>query len=163
MYVYTHTHICTVKCSCCRSRWESHTFVELVPAQHWSARGIMDKNESLWGGFLLNMSGKKILFGGDSGYGPHFNMIREKYGAMDLSILPIGAYEPRWFMKDQHMDPEDAVLVCMCLCVCMYVLYVCMYVYIHTYAHTFCIKLCVHTQTHTYSCTMFMCMCMHAV
>jgi len=90
--------------------WQVHKSVQLVPAQHWSARGMNDRNEALWGGFVLKISGKKIFFAGDSGYGPHFKMIREKCGEMDLSLLPIGAYEPRYFMKDQHMNPEDAVL-----------------------------------------------------
>ena len=56
-----------------------------------------------------NCKGVKVFFAGDTGFGPHFQMIREKCGAVDLSLLPIGAYEPRWFMKDQHMNPEDAV------------------------------------------------------
>ena len=90
--------------------WEEFENVTLVPAQHWSARGFNDKNKALWGGFVINMSNKKIFFAGDTGYGPQFKMIHEKLGAMDISILPIGAYEPRWFMKDQHMNPDDAVL-----------------------------------------------------
>jgi L-ascorbate metabolism protein UlaG (beta-lactamase superfamily) len=90
--------------------WESHHGVQLVPAQHWSARGVADRNEALWGGYVLTLSNKKIFFAGDTGYGPHFKMIHEKCGAMDLSLLPIGAYEPRWFMKDQHMNPDDAVM-----------------------------------------------------
>ena len=90
--------------------WQEYKSVQLVPAQHWSARGVYDRNEALWGGFVMNLSGRKIFFAGDTGYGPHFKMIREKCGVMDLSLLPIGAYEPRDFMKDQHMNPEDAVL-----------------------------------------------------
>ena len=89
--------------------WQSHQEITLVPVQHWSARGVMDRNESLWGGFVFSLAQKKIFFAGDTGYGPHFKMIREKMGPMDISLLPIGAYEPRWFMKDQHMNPEDAV------------------------------------------------------
>jgi len=89
--------------------WQSHHEITLVPVQHWSARGVMDRNEALWGGFVISLAQKKIFFAGDTGYGPHFKMIREKMGPMDISLLPIGAYEPRWFMKDQHMNPEDAV------------------------------------------------------
>lgn len=89
--------------------WQSHESIELVPAQHWSARGILDRNEALWGGFVIRSGEKKIFFAGDTGYGPHFKMIRDKLGAMDLAILPIGGYEPRSFMKEQHMNPEDAV------------------------------------------------------
>ena len=90
--------------------WQSEANIQLVPAQHWSARGVADRNEALWGGYVVTLSGKKIFFAGDTGYGPHFKMIRERLGNMDVAILPIGAYEPRWFMKDQHMNPEDAVL-----------------------------------------------------
>ncbi len=89
--------------------WQVYKSVQLVPAQHWSARGFSDRNESLWGGFVIKMSSKKIYFAGDTGYGPHFKMIKDKCGEIDLSLLPIGAYEPRDFMKDQHMNPEDAV------------------------------------------------------
>ncbi len=89
--------------------WQEYKFVQLVPAQHWSARGVNDRNEALWGGFIIKLSGKKIFFAGDTGYGPHFKLIREKCGQIDLSLLPIGAYEPRYFMRDQHMNPEDAV------------------------------------------------------
>lgn len=84
--------------------------VHLVPAQHWSARGIFDRNETLWGGFVIESDRMKIYFSGDTGYGPHFAEIQKRWNEFDLSILPIGAYEPRWFMKDQHMNPEDAVL-----------------------------------------------------
>jgi L-ascorbate metabolism protein UlaG (beta-lactamase superfamily) len=90
--------------------WESIGPVRLVPAQHWSARGLDDRNEALWGGYVIELSGRKVFFAGDTGYGPHFRWIRERCGDMDVSLLPIGAYEPRWFMKDQHMNPADAVL-----------------------------------------------------
>ena len=53
---------------------------------------------------------KKIYFAGDTGYSEHFQQIQERLGIIDLALLPIGAYEPRWFMRDQHMNPEDAVL-----------------------------------------------------
>lgn len=89
--------------------WQKEGPVQLVPAQHWSARGIGDRNLALWGGFILSLSGKNIYFAGDTGYGPHFKMIQEKVGSIDVSLLPIGAYEPRDFMKNQHMNPEDAV------------------------------------------------------
>ncbi|MEY4615250.1 MAG: hypothetical protein RJB66_210 [Pseudomonadota bacterium] len=89
--------------------WQSLGPVQLVPAQHWSARGVGDRNLALWGGFVLTMSGRKVYFAGDTGYGPHFKMIKDRVGDIELSLLPIGAYEPRSFMKDQHMNPEDAV------------------------------------------------------
>lgn len=95
--------------------WQSTTLdngakVTVVPAQHWSARGFRDRNYSLWGGFIVEAGGLKVYFAGDTGYGPHFKQIREKTGTPNVSILPIGAYEPRWFMKEQHMNPADAVL-----------------------------------------------------
>ncbi len=83
--------------------------VTLVPVQHWSSRGFFDRNRALWGGFVLQHAGLKIFFAGDTGYGAVFSEIRKRMGIMDLSLLPIGAYEPRWFMKEQHMNPEDAV------------------------------------------------------
>ena len=89
--------------------WQSHEGVQLVPAQHWSARSLRDRNQALWGGFVLHMDGRKIFFAGDTGYGPHFKWIQDRLGAMDLSLLPIGAYEPRSFMKEQHMNPKDAM------------------------------------------------------
>ncbi|RYZ65408.1 MAG: hypothetical protein EOP09_14320, partial [Proteobacteria bacterium] len=94
--------------------WQNHktsngSLITLVPMQHWSARGIFDRFEMLWGGFVISSSELKVLFTGDTAYNRQFKDIAEKLGTMDLSILPIGAYEPRWFMREQHMDPQDAV------------------------------------------------------
>ncbi len=87
-----------------------NNLVTLVPAQHWSRRGMFDTNKALWGGFVVTAADQRnIYFAGDTGYGPHFKSIREKFGPLDVSIIPIGAYEPRWFMKEQHMNPEDSV------------------------------------------------------
>ena len=83
--------------------------ITLTPAQHSAARGLFDRNHALWGGFLLEVVEKRIFFAGDSGYGPHFEEIRRRLTPIDLALLPIGAYEPRWFMKDIHMNPEEAV------------------------------------------------------
>jgi hypothetical protein len=83
--------------------------VTLTPAQHFSARGPFDRNRALWGGFLIEARGRRILFAGDSGYGPHFREIGARLSPIDLALLPIGAYEPRWFMKDIHMNPAEAV------------------------------------------------------
>ncbi len=83
--------------------------IQLVPCQHWSARGIFDRFKTLWGAYFLKIRNKKILFVGDAGYSSSFKHVYENVGAVDLSILPIGAYEPRWFMKIFHMNPEEAV------------------------------------------------------
>lgn len=79
------------------------------PSQHWSARHLWDKNESLWGSFMIDNGSSKIYFAGDTGHGRHFIDIKSRLGAPDLALLPIGAYKPRWFMKDHHMDPEESV------------------------------------------------------
>lgn len=83
--------------------------VTVTPAQHFSARTPFDRNRALWGSFMLEVDGRRLFFGGDSGYGAHFAAIRERLGAADLALLPIGAYQPRWFMKEIHMNPEEAV------------------------------------------------------
>ena len=83
--------------------------ITLTPAQHFSSRNMFDRNRALWGGFLIEAAGRRILFAGDSGYGPHFREIGTRLGPIDLALLPIGAYEPRWFMKDIHMNPAEAV------------------------------------------------------
>jgi L-ascorbate metabolism protein UlaG (beta-lactamase superfamily) len=80
-----------------------------TPAQHWSGRGLAGRNRTLWGGFVVEAAGAKMYFAGDTGYWKHFLEIRERCGIMDVSLLPIGAYEPRWFMRDQHMNPDEAV------------------------------------------------------
>jgi L-ascorbate metabolism protein UlaG (beta-lactamase superfamily) len=85
--------------------------VTLVPTRHWSARGLFDRNRTLWASFVLETPVGKIYIVCDSGYGDgrHFRSVAEAHGPLRLAILPIGAYEPRWFMKDQHMNPSDAV------------------------------------------------------
>ena len=84
--------------------------ISLTPAQHWSSRSPFDRNLSLWCGFVVESFDLKIFFSGDTGYYTHFKQTYEKFGAMDISLLPIGSYDPRWFMKDQHVDPKESVL-----------------------------------------------------
>jgi L-ascorbate metabolism protein UlaG (beta-lactamase superfamily) len=82
--------------------------IALAPAQHFSARTPFDRNRALWGSFVFELAGKRVYFAGDTGYSPHFREIRQRLGPVDLALLPIGAYEPRWFMKDIHMNPSEA-------------------------------------------------------
>ncbi len=95
--------------------WQSYTVpnsdlvVTFTPAQHWSSRTPFDRNKSLWGGFVLKRKISAIYFAGDSGYGNCFKETADRLGPFDLCLIPIGAYEPRWFMKEQHMNPEEAV------------------------------------------------------
>jgi L-ascorbate metabolism protein UlaG (beta-lactamase superfamily) len=81
-----------------------------LEAVHTSRRGIRDTNTTLWGSFLIESGVGRIYFAGDTAYGSHFKHVYEKYGAPELSLLPIGAYEPRWFMYRMHMNPDEAVL-----------------------------------------------------
>ena len=83
--------------------------VTLTPAHHFSARGLRDRNRALWGGFLLTAGPRRLYFAGDTAYAPFFTEIRQRLGPIDLALLPIGAYEPRWFMRSVHMNPEEAV------------------------------------------------------
>jgi L-ascorbate metabolism protein UlaG (beta-lactamase superfamily) len=82
-----------------------------VRTRHWSARGLFDRNEALWASFILETPKGKIYIVCDSGYGGGnlFRRARAEHGDFRLAILPIGAYEPRWFLEDQHMNPADAV------------------------------------------------------
>ena len=83
--------------------------VTFLPAQHWSARGLFDRNRTLWGGFLVEADGRRLYFAGDTGYGNLFRMVADRLGPPDVAILPIGACEPRWFMAGNHMNAADAV------------------------------------------------------
>ena len=94
--------------------WQSTSLSEqmkitFVPVQHFSGRGLFDRFSTLWGGYVIETANKKIYFGGDSGYADHYKQTHEKFGAMDLAFLPIGAYAPRSFMGYAHMDPEQAI------------------------------------------------------
>jgi len=93
--------------------WETHTVgdlrITLVPAQHWSMRVPWDRNKRLWGGFVYESSEGTSYHSGDTALSEQvFRAIHERFPRIDWAMLPIGAYEPRWFMKSQHMDPDDA-------------------------------------------------------
>ena len=81
----------------------------LTPAHHFSARTPFDRNRALWGGFTIDVADRRIYFAGDSAYAPFFREVRRRLGPIDLALLPIGAYEPRWFMQSVHMNPAEAV------------------------------------------------------
>jgi L-ascorbate metabolism protein UlaG (beta-lactamase superfamily) len=96
--------------------WQSHAArpgleVVCTPAQHFSARTPWDRCRTLWGGFLLRTAAGKIYFAGDSGYSRTFQEIGVRLGPVDLAFLPIGAYEPRWFMEAVHCTPAEAVKI----------------------------------------------------
>jgi L-ascorbate metabolism protein UlaG (beta-lactamase superfamily) len=83
--------------------------ITFTPAQHFSARGLFDRQKSLWGGYMIEEADQRIYFAGDSGYSTHFSAIKSRLGPPDIAFLGIGAYEPRWFMKPVHMNPMEAV------------------------------------------------------
>ena len=82
-----------------------------VPAQHFAARGPFDKNLTHWCGWVLRTPERAIYFAGDTGYCPDFREIGERFGGFDLSLIPIGAYRPRWIMKPVHVNPFEAVQI----------------------------------------------------
>lgn len=84
--------------------------IDCIPAQHFSARSPFDRNRTLWCGWLLeSAAGRKLYFAGDTGYGPLFDQFGSRFGPVDAALLPIGAYQPRWFMKPMHVNPPEAV------------------------------------------------------
>jgi L-ascorbate metabolism protein UlaG (beta-lactamase superfamily) len=96
--------------------WQSHEVkpgvkVTVTPAQHFAARGMTDRFMTLWGGFALETLAGKIWFAGDSGYFDGFKAIGDKLGPFDLALIPIGAYEPRWFMEPVHCTPAEAIQI----------------------------------------------------
>ena len=96
--------------------WQSETMagnqeVFCLPAQHFSGRTPTDTNASLWCSWLLEIDGFRLYFAGDTGYGGIFNKIGEIFSPIDLALLPIGAYDPRWFMAPVHVAPEEAVSI----------------------------------------------------
>ena len=85
--------------------------VTATPARHFSARGLGDRNKSLWSGFAFELYGVRAWFAGDSAYHPEFGDVGARCGPFDFVMIPIGAYDPRWFMNIVHVDPEEAVQI----------------------------------------------------
>jgi L-ascorbate metabolism protein UlaG (beta-lactamase superfamily) len=101
--------------------WESHPVtgrsggevrLDFVPSHHWSRRTLTDQCRSLWGGWVLTAGDSRVYFAGDTGYGHFFAEIGARYPGIDLALMPVGAYEPSWFMKAVHCDPDEAVRAC---------------------------------------------------
>ena len=94
--------------------WDTTTFKNLnihaVPVQHWSNRSF-NTNKTLWCGWVFENEDFKSIFVGDTGYSKDFSTIQQKFGPMDLSMIPIGAYAPRWFMKDHHCNVEESIQI----------------------------------------------------
>lgn len=92
--------------------WDSHRIGDLeltfVPARHWSMRMPWNRNDALWGGFVIRAPEGLAYHSGDTAWGDHFAEIGARFGALDWAMLPIGGYAPRWFMHTQHVDPVEA-------------------------------------------------------
>jgi L-ascorbate metabolism protein UlaG (beta-lactamase superfamily) len=95
--------------------WDRHQDGNLeiiaVPVQHWSKRSLFSRNKTLWAGWVINANAFRFFFVGDSGYTPQFKQIGKKLGPFDLAAIPIGAYEPRWFMARHHVNPAESVSI----------------------------------------------------
>jgi len=95
--------------------WQMTKFKDLeihsVPVQHWSKRTVNDTNKTLWCGWVIQANNFKYFFPGDTGYSQDFQDIQKKFGTFDLVTIPIGAYAPRWFMKDTHCNVEEAIKI----------------------------------------------------
>jgi N-acyl-phosphatidylethanolamine-hydrolysing phospholipase D len=97
--------------------WESVSLgalrIACTPARHFSARGFRDRDHTLWCGWCVTSPEHRAFFAGDTGFHPEFATIAQRFGPFDLAMLPIGAYDPRWFMRPVHMTPEEAAEACL--------------------------------------------------
>jgi N-acyl-phosphatidylethanolamine-hydrolysing phospholipase D len=95
--------------------WQSSSFHSLVfnsvPIQHFSGRTPFDRNKTLWSGWIIETKSAKIFFAGDTGYAPVFKEIGDRFSPIEISIIPIGVYRPRWFMSPVHVDPLEAIKI----------------------------------------------------
>lgn len=95
-----------------QSKQDSHVKIEALPSQHWSARSLSDRQETLWASWAITINDYKIWFGGDTGYNSvQFKQIGRHLGEVDLALIPIGGYAPRWFMQAYHVNPEEAIKI----------------------------------------------------
>jgi L-ascorbate metabolism protein UlaG (beta-lactamase superfamily) len=90
---------------------DSDITVNAVQAQHFSARGLFDRDKTFWNGYVIETPAGDVYFAGDTGYGPFFKKIGERYPDIKVGLIPIGAYKPQWFMKPMHVNPEEAIQV----------------------------------------------------
>jgi len=95
--------------------WESYTLNDIrftfTPVQHWSKRGLFDRNKSLWGGWHIQYKDYALYHAGDTGYSSDFKDTKNKLGPPKYAFIPIGAYDPEWFMASSHVNPEQAVKI----------------------------------------------------
>ncbi len=96
--------------------WQQHEYnqdlsISGVPAQHFSGRGLTDRDKTLWCGYMLELPGGNIYFAGDTGYDGFFEKIGQLFAPIQTALIPIGAYKPRWFMRPIHVNPEEAVQI----------------------------------------------------
>lgn len=94
--------------------WESKVVdsditIHSVEAQHFSARGLFDRNKTLWSGYVIDTPAGDVYFAGDTGYGEFIQEIRRKHPTIRVGLIPIGAYKPQWFMQPMHLNPEEAI------------------------------------------------------
>ncbi len=94
-----------------QSTREGEVKITFVPVQHWSRRTLTDTNATLWGGWVVEGEGLRIIHTGDTGYSKDFRDIGERFGGFDMAFIPIGAYAPRWFMQVMHLDVPEALQV----------------------------------------------------
>jgi L-ascorbate metabolism protein UlaG (beta-lactamase superfamily) len=90
---------------------EGAVTITFVPVQHWSRRTLIDRDQTLWGGWSIDGEGLRVIHLGDTGYSRDFRDIGERLGPFDLALIPIGAYAPRWFMGAKHLDVPEAIQV----------------------------------------------------
>lgn len=88
---------------------DSEHQLTFLKCRHWSARGLTDRFKTLWGAYHLQLKNKSLYFAGDTGYAEHFKEAGAKFPNIDIALIPVGSYEPRWFMKNFHLNPEDAI------------------------------------------------------